>query len=108
MVAGHRAEKGQRRAPALSCYRNHLLNGSSVPGFRTPTEFRSTLGRFAMHLKTSVTISKSFGRAWSAKKRLSLFPDLIERGSELDPGFVDLLQLPSRFARLGRDEEAAA
>jgi hypothetical protein len=61
-----------------------------------------------MHLKTSVTISKSFGRAWSAKKRLSLFPDLIERGSELDPGFVDLLQLPSRFARLGRDEEAAA
>jgi hypothetical protein len=80
------------------------------PGFRTPTEFQSTLGRFAMHknLKTSVTIWKSFGRAWLAKKRLSLFPDLIERGSELDPSFVDLTQLPSRFARLERDEEAAA
>jgi hypothetical protein len=38
----------------------------------------------------------------------SLLPDLIERGPELGPSFVDLMVLPSRFARLERDQEAAA
>jgi hypothetical protein len=39
---------------------------------------------------------------------LSLLPDLIERGHQRCPSFVDLMEFPSRFARLWRDEEAAA
>jgi hypothetical protein len=38
----------------------------------------------------------------------SLLPDLIERGPELGPSFVNLMELPPRFARSERDEEAAA
>ena len=38
----------------------------------------------------------------------SLLPDLIERGPELYPSFVNLTELPPRFARSERDEEAAA
>jgi hypothetical protein len=38
----------------------------------------------------------------------SLLPDFIERGPELGPSFVNLMELPSRFARWERDEEAAA
>jgi hypothetical protein len=54
------------RPPALSCYRDHLLNGSCVPSFRTPTEFQSTLGRFATH-KNLKTLSQS--RNHSAARR---------------------------------------
>ena len=38
----------------------------------------------------------------------SLLPDLIKRGPELGPSFVNLMELPPRFARSERDEEAAA
>jgi len=38
----------------------------------------------------------------------SLLPDLIERGPELRPSFVNLVELSPRFARSERDEEAAA
>ena len=39
----------------------------------------------------------------------SLLPlDRIERGRELCPSFVDLIEVPSRFAHWERDEEAAA
>jgi hypothetical protein len=38
----------------------------------------------------------------------SLSPDFIERGHELCPSFVDLMELASRFAGSERDEEAAA
>ena len=38
----------------------------------------------------------------------SLLPDLIKRGPELGPSFVNLMGLPPRFARSERDEEAAA
>jgi hypothetical protein len=38
----------------------------------------------------------------------SLLPDLIERGPELGPGCVNLMEFPPRFARSERDEEAAA
>jgi hypothetical protein len=38
----------------------------------------------------------------------SLPLDRIERGHELCPGFVDLMEFPSRFARSERDEEATA
>jgi hypothetical protein len=38
----------------------------------------------------------------------SLPPDLLQRGPEPGPSFVDLLELPPRFARSERDEEPAA
>jgi hypothetical protein len=38
----------------------------------------------------------------------SLPPDLIQRGPELGPSFVNLKELPPRFARPGRDQEPAA
>jgi hypothetical protein len=45
----------------------------------------------------------------SPLNELSLLPpDRIERRHELCPRFVDLMELPSRFARSERDEEAAA
>jgi hypothetical protein len=41
-------------------------------------------------------------------KLSSLLPNLIERGLELGPSFVNLIELSPRFARSERDEEAAA
>jgi hypothetical protein len=38
----------------------------------------------------------------------SLPPDLIQRGPELGPSFVNFMELPPRFARSERDEEPAA
>src|SRR5580704_14960385 len=38
----------------------------------------------------------------------SLPPDLLQHGPELGPSFVNLMELPPRFARSERDEEPAA
>jgi hypothetical protein len=38
----------------------------------------------------------------------SLLPDLIERGLELGPSFVNLMEFPPRITRSERDQEAAA
>ena len=38
----------------------------------------------------------------------SLPPDLIQRGPELGPSFVNFMELPPRFARSERNEEPAA
>jgi hypothetical protein len=38
----------------------------------------------------------------------SLPPDLLQRGPKLGPSFVNLMELPPRFARSERDEEPAA
>ena len=45
----------------------------------------------------------------AALDELSSLPsDLIQRGPELGPSFVNLMELPPRFARSERDEESAA
>ena len=45
----------------------------------------------------------------AALDELSSLPlDLIQRGPELGPSFVNFMELPPRFARSERDEEPAA
>jgi len=60
----------------------------------------------------STTSSCSYGHCKAVTAALyelsSPLPDLIERGPELGPSFVNVMELPPRFARSERDEEAAA
>jgi hypothetical protein len=58
-----------------------------------------------MRIERPSTLSKDYR---TLNELLSLSPDFIERGHELCPSFVDLMELPSRVAGRERDKEAAA